>query len=206
MGVNWGFYVIFPVGGVIVYNFLQFFDYKSAEWFVFGMFLVILGLGTGVIGITLRRRGIWLPFYGLFQISSKPSEVCSKILLYPFLLALSPIIYIVLKFLPMVRNSKLIQNMGKVASEGEVLFESAPQLTLQLYIILSTLDPNGWTWFSITTSSLSLLVALVHSQYIENLLNSSWRDYVKSTIVILPNMIFRILSLRYISSYFYNHC
>lgn len=138
---------------------------------------------------------------GVFRIRSSPSIICRKILLYPFLLASSPIIYIVMKFLPMVRNSKLIQNMVKVASEGEVLFESAPQLTLQLYIVLSTFEPTVWTWFSITTSSLSLLVALVHSQYIENLPNSSWRDYVKSTIVILPNMIFRILSLRYIRTY-----
>ena len=174
------------------------FYYNSAELFVFGMFLVILGIGTGVVGINLRRHGTWLIGIGLFRTSSAPSIICCKMLLYPFLLALSPIIYIVMKFLTMVRNSKLIQNMVKVASEGEVLFESAPQLTLQLYIVLSTLEPTGWTWFSITTSCLSLLVALVHSQYIENLPNSSWRDYVKSTIVILPNMIFRILSLRYI--------
>ena len=80
---------------------------------------------------------------------------------------------------------------------GEVLYESAPQLTLQLYILLSQLKPNGWAWFSITTSSLSLLFSLVYSQYIENRPNSTWRDYVKSIIVILPNMIFRILSLRY---------
>ena len=173
-----------PVGGVIVGVIAP--DYNSAEWFVFGWFLVFLGVGTWLIGAAIRRQNI------------KTSITYSKLLLYPVLLALSPIIYIVLKFLPMVRNSKLIQNMVKVASEGEVLYESAPQLTLQLYIVLSTLEPTGWTWFSITTSCLSLLVALVHSQYIENLPNSSWRDYVKSTIVILPNMIFRILSLRYI--------
>ena len=91
----------------------------------------------------------------------------------------------------------MIQNMGKVASEGEVLFESAPQLTLQLYILLSQLKPDGWAYFSITTSSLSLLFSLVYSQYIENLQESSWQDYIKAVVVILPNMIFRILSLRY---------
>ena len=90
-----------------------------------------------------------------------------------------------------------IQNMLKLASESEVIFESAPQLTLQLYVVLSKLTPVGWkTWFSITTSILSLLISLVHSKYIENLPEHSWKDYVKSIFVILPNIIFRILSLR----------
>ena len=188
-----------PVGGVIVGVIAP--DYNSAEWFVFGWFLVFLGVGTWLIGAVTQKRNFQTLIRtgpGRDQDQDPILTICSKLLLYPVLLALSPIIYIVLKFLPMVRNSKLIQNMVKVASEGEVLYESAPQLTLQLYIVLSTLEPTGWTWFSITTSCLSLLVALVHSQYIENLPNSSWRDYVKSTIVILPNMIFRILSLRYI--------
>ena len=186
-----------PVGGVIVGVIAP--DYNSAEWFVFGWFLVFLGVGTWLIGAVTQKRNFQTLIRtgpGRDQDQDPILTICSKLLLYPVLLALSPIIYIVLKFLPMVRNSKLIQNMVKVASEGEVLYESAPQLTLQLYIVLSTLEPTGWTWFSITTSCLSLLVALVHSQYIENLPNSSWRDYVKSTIVILPNMVFRILSLR----------
>ena len=168
----------------------QIFDLLYSEWFVFGWFLVILGSGTNFIGYFQ----LWkpeLPRPGL-------SDNIYKAVLFPILVALSPVIFIIMKFLPTVRNSKLIQNMVKVASDGEVLFESAPQLTLQLYIVLSHLNPDGWAWFSITTSSLSLLFSLVYSQYIENLREHSWRDYVKSVIVILPNMLFRILSLRYL--------
>ena len=170
------------IGGVVAHQ------NDSAELFVFGWFLFFLGVGTYIIGFGQCGSKELFKFHNLDL---------GKKMLYPFLVTVSPIIIIVLKFLPMVRNSKLIQNMVKVASEGEVVFESAPQLTLQLYIVLSTLDPNGWTWFSITTSSFSLLVSLVDSQYIEFLPDSSWRDYVKSVVVILPNMIFRILSLRY---------
>ena len=137
-----------------------------------------------------------IPQYTKWIIQISQFEFFGKKMLYPFLVTVSPIIVIVLKCLTMVRNSKLIQNMAKVASEGEVVFESAPQLTLQLYIVLSTLNQNGWTWFSITTSILSLLVSLVHSQYIENLPENTWKDYIKSAIVILPSIIFRVLSIR----------
>ena len=169
------------IGGVVAHQ------NDSAELFVFGWFLFFLGVGTYFIGFGQCGAKEAFNFHNLDL---------GKKMLYPFLVTVSPIIIIVLKFLPMVRNSKLIQNMAKVASEGEVVFESAPQLTLQLYIVLSTLNQNGWTWFSITTSILSLLVSLVHSQYIENLPENTWKDYIKSAIVILPNMIFRVLSIR----------
>ena len=116
---------------------------------------------------------------------------------YPILVVFSPLVLIMMKILQLIRNTELIQNMVKVASEGEVLFESAPQLTLQLYVVLSKLNPDGWTWFSITTSILSLLISFVHSQYIENLQEESEKKYVKSAMVMLPNIIFRIFSLRY---------
>ena len=172
------------IGGFVAHQ------YDSAELFVFGWFLFFLGVGTYFIGFGQCGSKKLFEFIRFRNLG--------KMMLYPFLVTVSPIIVIVLKFLPMVRNSKLIQNMVKVASEGEVVFESAPQLTLQLYIVLSTLDPTGWTWFSITTSILSLLVSLVHSQYIENLPENTWKDYIKSAIVILPNIIFRVLSIRYI--------
>ena len=137
-----------------------------------------------------------------FSSDVKVTKLCSmdnlcKVLLYPILLAISPILYIIMKFLPVVNNSQLIQNMLKLASESEVLFESAPQLTLQLYVVLSKLEPVGWkTWFSITTSIISLMISFVHSHYIENLIEHTWKDYLKSIIVIFLNIIFRIISLR----------
>ena len=187
LGTLFGLCVMVPIGCIIVSIVAP--VYNSAEWFVFGYFLVLLGTGTGFIGAKIYKMSL-------------PRQNCSmdngyKVLLYPFSMAFSPIIFIIMKFLPIVRNSKLIQNIVKFATESETLYESAPQLTLQLYILLSKLNPDGWAWYSITTSSLSLLVSLV-SQYIENLPENSWKDYVKSIIVILPNMIFKILSIRYL--------
>ena len=165
--------------------------YNNAEMFVIGVFLGILGFGTILISLTL----VSATYKTWFPICSKDNDL--KALSYPILVVFSPLVLIMMKILQLIRNTELIQNMVKVASEGEVLFESAPQLTLQLYVVLSKLNPDGWTWFSITTSILSLLISFVHSQYIENLPEESEKKYVKSAMVMLPNIIFRILSLRY---------
>ena len=165
--------------------------YNNAEMFVIGVFLGILGFGTILISLTL----VSATYKTWFPICSKDNAL--KALSYPILVVFSPLVLIMMKILQLIRNTELIQNMVKVASEGEVLFESAPQLTLQLYVVLSKLNPDGWTWFSITTSILSLLISFVHSQYIENLPEESEKKYVKSAMVMLPNIIFRIFSLRY---------
>ena len=204
-GVMWGFGIA-GIGGIMIEVVVPHFN--SAELFVFGWFLILLGGGTLLIsGYKLALSGYKLALNPNDK-RKKGSELqqspdCSmmdtiqKAILYPILMAFSPIISVVIKLLTIVSNSKLIQNMEKVSSEGEFLFESTPQLVLQLYIVLSKLTFDSWrTWFSITTSCLSLLVSLVHSQYVGTLPEHSWRDYVKSAIVILPNMIFRILSFR----------
>ena len=188
LGFLWGLFVMVP-GGAIIGGIISPL-YNSAELFVFGFFLFFLGLGTIFIGNKQFKPRCQIIF-------SSKDNVC-KTFLYPILVALAPLIFIVMKFLLMARNSKLIKNMVKVASVGEVLYESAPQLTLQLYILLSKLEPDGWTWFSITTSFLTLTVSLVHSQYIENLPENSHRDYIKAVVVIILNMVFRVLSLRYL--------
>ena len=189
LGFLWGLFVMVPLGAIIGGVIASL--YNSAELFVFGFFLFFLGIGTVFIGNKQFKPNFTI-------ICSSKDNVC-KTLLYPVLVALAPLIFIVMKFLLMARNSKLIQNMVKVATVGEVVYESAPQLALQLYILLKRLESDGWTWFSITTSSMSLIFSLVHSQYIENLPEDSWRDYVKSAIVILLNSIYRVLSFRYIS-------
>ena len=180
--------------GVII-TFLLVPHFQSAELFVFGMFLIILGCGTAYISIyklALNPDDIMKKGSELQQLQGRSlMDTIQKAILYPILMAFSPIISVVMKFLTIVSNSKLIQNMEKVSSEGEFLFESAPQLILQLYIVLSKLNIDSWRiWFSITTSSLSLLVSFVHSQYVSNLPEHSWRGIPKNSCLV------NILTLR----------
>ena len=109
LGTLFGLCVMVPVGCIIVGIVAP--EYNSAEWFVFGYFLVLLGAGTGFIGAKIYKMSLPRQKWSM--------DVGYKALLYPFSMAFSPIIFIIMKFLPIVRNTKLIQNIEKFATESE---------------------------------------------------------------------------------------
>ena len=77
---------------------------------------------------------------------------------FPIFLLISPLIFILIKFLALVKpNSQLLKAQSMLGSRGESILEAAPQFGLQCYIIFLTLTPPGWIKLvSISTSALTL--------------------------------------------------
>ena len=75
------------------------------------------------------------------------------------LLPISPAIFLVLKGLTVFKpKCELLKIQSTMGSRGEAILEAAPQLALQCYIALNTLDPDWTHYFSIITSALTLSI------------------------------------------------
>ena len=117
-------------------------------------------------------------------------------LLYIPLLAFSPIIFVIIKLLAIIKsNNKFIQSQSTYGSRGEAIFEAAPQLCLQLYIVLLSMSATQKQWLSIITS-----VATISLPNIENYVLAKGDEYgpkaiIKNICVFLPASLFKVLSV-----------
>ena len=101
---------------------------------------------------------------------------CLLFLLYPFIILFFPVMFLFIRnllmililkcFIPLFRiqsvlrpDNLFIRNQAKRFTVAESILESTPQLCLQLYVILLTMDPRPSQIFSMTTSALSLSLA-----------------------------------------------
>ena len=91
-------------------------------------------------------------------------------------------------------NDELIKNQAKLATQGETVLESTPQLILQLYIVMTKFDATGAQWFSITTSALSFCMG-----NLELYLDARNKSGLKNIVIYFPlffmTSIFKVMSL-----------
>ena len=84
-------------------------------------------------------------------------------------------------------------------SRGEVILESTPQMCLQLYIILTILSASWSQWFSICTSTASIIFSLLDKFMSFNQESEKMKDKIKEgvklSLIFLTNALFRILSV-----------
>ena len=70
------------------------------------------------------------------------------VLFYPFLVLVSPFIFLFIKFQSALRpNNEFIKAQAKFAAVGESMLEAAPQYGVQLFIILKILGKMCFTRF-----------------------------------------------------------
>ena len=120
--------------------------------------LVFLGGGMFFLGLIMVAQS----FKSLSVLRSlfSLSDFLISGFLFPLLLPLSPLIFICLKLISLLKpNNKLLKAQSKTGSRGESILESAPQFALQCYIVLLSLSPTWSQWFSLITSLLSLCPA-----------------------------------------------
>ena len=166
VGTAWGFLLM------ISSSFLGVLDFEAI-----GNCFLILGMAMafwGLIGVsTLAKSQMKTPqdqdegkcksrilnvliFYMKFfsLILSIPGLLC------PFLLPFTPFIFIIIKFMGLIKpNNKLLKAQSTVGGRGESILEAAPQFGLQCYIMFLSLKHLGWIqWISIITSALTLNV------------------------------------------------
>ena len=104
--------------------------------------LVFLGGGMFFLGLIMVAQS----FKSLSVLRSlfSLSDFLISGFLFPLLLTLSPLIFICLKLISLLKpNNKLLKAQSKMGSRGESILEAAPQFALQCYIVLLSLSPTG---------------------------------------------------------------
>ena len=155
---------------------------------------------TSIIGwfvIILSSGILCISFVNIFSSYKKNPEV--SLLFYIMfipLVSISPAIFIAIKFLAVFKSGNtLLQSQATYGSKGEGILEAAPQLGLQLYIVLLSQNPTTSQVLSILTSAATLSLP-----NIENFVAARGGDFglkpiMKNVWILLPSSLFKILSV-----------
>ena len=66
-------------------------------------------------------------------------------LFFPLLLPFAPLIFIIIKFIGVVKpKNQILKAQSTLGSRGESLLEAAPQFAMQCYIVFSSMTTPGW--------------------------------------------------------------
>ena len=177
---------------------------------IIGVSMAGLGIGTVVLGGVLVAEQ-WKNITS--SQTSYGSKIVVKSMLYPILFIFSPLIFLYIKFLTIIkRDNKMIECQKKVASMGEAMLEASPQYCLQMYVVLHTLDPTWSQWVSIFTSLISLNIPNIEKYHEPHgLLDiikkcgksmKACKNYLLPTLVIILNTVGKIMSISIISVFF----
>ena len=116
----------------------------------------LMSLFFGLMGVAMCLMGIIMS-----ATTAKAARKCKSLslhLLFVCLLPFSPLIFIMIKLISIIKpNNLLLKAQSTLGARGESILEASPQFTLQCYIILSTLrSPDLTQWLSICTSALTI--------------------------------------------------
>lgn len=159
-----------------------------------GWFMIFIGAGVfvmGVVNFVSVRSGIIhqrLPHYLLF---------------IPLLIR-SPIIFIIIKLLAIMKsnNNQFIQCQSIYGSRGEAILEAAPQLCLQLYIVLLSMSATQNQWFSIITSAATISLPIIENYVLARGGDFGVKAIIKNILVFLPACLFKVLSVSLLAVFF----
>ena len=153
-----------------------------AGWFIICLGAAVFGLGVvNVASSDPDTEAEWDKYHWLLFIP---------------LLTCAPGIFIIIKLLTILKaNNPFIQSQATYGSWGEAILEAAPQLGLQLYIILLSMSATDKQWLSVITSA-----ATISLPAIENYISARGGDFglksiIKNIFVFLPACLFKILSV-----------
>ena len=161
-----------------------------------GWFLIFLGAAMFLLGCynsTMGDDGLIL------------NLIPNKYLFIFFLplIFFSPVIFVFIKLLAILKpNNEFIQSQSVYGSRGEAILEAAPQMILQLYGVLLTMNPSMNQTFSIITSAATLSLP-----NIENFVSArggifGFQAIIKNILVFLPACLFKVLTISIICVFF----
>ena len=133
---------------------------------------------TSIIGwyfVILSGGMLSMGFVNHFSSDTKNGEISRVhyLILFIPLLIISPAIFIIIKLLAIFKSGNiLIQSQATYGSRGEGILEAAPQLGLQLYIVMLSLSPSTNQVLSILTSA-----ATISLPNIENFVSSRGGEF-----------------------------
>ena len=167
-------------------------DSEDSDMSSIEFILILGGLGTFLLGCVLIFQQ-WRNTTSIFSEMLSLSFLI-KFLLFPFLFIFSPLIFLYIKFLTIIkRDSKMIENQKKIASMGEAILEASPQYCLQMYIVLHTLDPTWSQWFSIITSVVTLNIPNIEKYYepheLKDIIKKNFKSKTMIRNILLPTLV-----------------
>lgn len=163
MGVAWG--LVMGIAGGMLWQLSE-----TRNMTMIGQLLVFLGVAMFYLGYKMNAPTILKDqakhgFSGIITTLREP--LCSfDLIIFPILMPLSPFIFILIKILALLQPSnELLNSQRNLGNSGELTLESAPQLTLQFYEVISDMKISWEQLYSIT-SSVSTLSLLTIEQYV----------------------------------------
>ena len=130
-----------------------------------------------------------------------------KFLLYPLLYLLSPIMFLYIKFLSIIkRENKMILYQKEMTSMAEAILEATPQYCLQLNIIIVTMAPTMPQWFTLITSFISLNIPTIQKYYDQHISKYWMEEESKQETVIAKTKRFTKNCLLPLLIIFFNTC
>ena len=150
-----------------------------------GWFMICIGAGVFVMG--------WVNW---FSVPGGSDEDKYHFLLFIPLLICSPVIFIIIKLLAIIKSdNKFIQSQSTYGSRGEAILEAAPQFGLQVYIVLLSMSGTKNQWFSIITSAASISIPSIENYVSERGGDFGPKAIIKNIWVFLPACLFKVLSV-----------
>ena len=119
------------------------------------------------------------------------------------LVVVSPAIFIIIKFVAIFKSGNtFLQTQATYGSRGEGILEAAPQLVLQLYIVMLSLKSSKSQVLSIMSSA-----ATISLPNIENFVSARGEDFgfkpiLKNILLFFPASLFKILSVSLLALFF----
>ena len=115
----------------------------------------------------------------------------------------SPGIFIFIKFLAISKpKNDFVQSESMYGSRGEAILEAAPQMILQLYVVLVSMKPSENQFFSIITSAATLSLPNIEQFISARSGTFGFQLVIKNIFVFLPASLFKVLAISIICLYF----
>ena len=182
VGFSWGLGMAM-VGGLLalVGYFVQIPAAAKIGWF-------LLTLNCGIMGTGVYN------FFSSVKVDLSPTKY--HFIFFMPLIIFSPFIFIIIKLFAIFKaTNRFVQSQSGYGTRGEAILEAAPQLGLQLYIVMLSLDPTLNQILSIITSAATLSLP-----NIENYISARGGDFgfktiIKNIPVFLPASLFKVFSV-----------
>ena len=157
--------------------------------------MLLFGCGIGITGfINLTANG---------EEQGDVKVDIYHILLFIPLFACSPVIFIFIKMVAIIKGSnEFIQSQATYGSRGEAILEAAPQFALQLYIILLSMSATEKQWTSVITSAATLALPCIEKYCSERDKKFGFKPIIKNVLVLLPAAMFKVLPVSILSVFF----
>ena len=111
------------------------------------------------------------------------------------LLILSPVIFISIKFMAILKEGRLLRSQSSYGSRGEAILEAAPKLGVQLYISLFTMKPSLSQKLSILTSAATISLPVIETYVSTRGMDFGFKAIIQNCLVFLPTCLFKVLSV-----------